>query len=225
MDISIVINTCFEYKDKTLEPLLKTLQDAQVPKDCIHIVVGQCQNDEDYEVDGIKYHNRRWYNVDNNAMLWLTQERVLKTKWVVYLHDTSKVADYFWSSCQDVVSRCQDYDGIKLYMDFSMGMGFYQTEYLYREDVVSFMGNLMNYDKAKLLEIKNNLDMMEDTLFKYGMRNNYKIVSLANQYRVINKDFKMYGTETPRIVEFYEIPGIYKIKANYGQSSQLFVGV
>lgn len=224
--MNIVINSCLDYKDKALPPLLESLQNAGVPKECIHIVLGQCDKEQDISIDGIQYHYRRWYNVDNNAMLWLTQEKPeLNGEWIVYLHDTSLVADYFWNSCQNIIAGYYSFDAIKLYHMFSMGMGFYKTAFLYKDDVSSFMKSLENFDRNRLLDIKNQLSLTEDTIFKYGQKNNYRIGVLPNEYKVVEHDVKMYGSYIPRIKEFYQSPGIYKIKANYGQSSTLIVGV
>lgn len=225
MKLCVVINSCFEYRDKALPPLLESLDKANVPKECIHVVLGQCASDEDIEINGIKYHNRRWYNIDNNAMLWLTQERALDAEWVVYLHDTSTVADYFWQTSLNVIHSCSHCDCIKLYPYFSMGMGFYKTSYLYRDDVRDYMKLLENYDKERLIEIKNQLQVLEDTLFKYAHYRNNNISCLPNEYKVVQRDVKMYGSDVPRIVEFYEVPGIYKIKANHLKDVKLFIGL
>jgi len=223
--ICVVVNSCYQYYEKTLPNLLESLENAQVPKNCIHIVLGQCDENKDDVVEDIVYHHRKWYNIDNNAMLWMTQEQPeLNCEWIIYLHDTSMVAEDFWKKCHETVEQYNDFDCIKLYKHFSMGMGFYKLSFLYSGKVVQYMKTLENFDANKLLEIKSNLSLLEDTVFQYAERNGNKVYNLPNQYKVVDDNVKMYKSHISRIVEFYEIPGIYKIKANYGKGA-LFIGV
>lgn len=217
--LSIVINTCKDYYKVTVPPLLESLEKANVPKECIFIVVGDCDNEEDKIINDIPYYFRRYCNIDNNAMLWITQEEpAVMSEWIIYLHDTSLVAPEFWEKSHNIIKNIDNETTcIKLYKQFSMGMGFYKKNWLYTELIKNYMKGFINYDKSQKSKIKENLVVLEDTLFKFTERGpEYGIcIYLDNEYKVVERNRKMYGTDIPRIVEYYENPGIYKIKANW----------
>lgn len=214
---TVVVNTCLGYHRVTVPPLLESLGKAGVPMEAVRVVVGECEEERDACEGGIWHHYRRWCNLDNNGMLWLTQEAHNVTPWVMYLHDTSLVeAETFWSECQTIVSeRFPDADCIRLHHPFSMGMGFYKTEWLRSEPVRRYMEGLVCYDPQKKMELKQNLDVLEDTLFKFAEAGHGGCANLGNAYKVVDHGRTMYGTSVPRMVEFYRHPGIYKIKANW----------
>jgi len=39
---------------------------------------------------------------------------------------------------------------------------------------------------------------------------------MNENYDIVDHNKNIYGTNTRRIIEFYKIPGLYKIKANFG---------
>jgi hypothetical protein len=214
---TVVINTCLGFHRATVPLLLESLDRAGVPKDAIRVVVGECEEDRDACENGVWHHYRRWCNIDNNGILWLTQESGEVAPWVVYLHDTSLVEpETFWSDCQTIVSeRFPHADCIRLHHPFSMGMGFYRTEWLRSEPVRRYMEGFMCYDPTKKIDIKQRLDVLEDTLFKFAEAGRGECATLDNIYKIVEYGRTMYGTDIPRIVEFYRHPGIYKIKANW----------
>lgn len=211
--ISVVINTCHGYMERTLPTLIQSLQDACVPNECIHVVAGECITDMN---DG-NYHYRRWCNIDNNGLMWLTQERPdIESNWIVYLHDTTWVASDFWQKCNDVVTNAEPegVTSVRLYHPFSMGMGFYKLSWLYTDHVGNYMASLLNYDMGMKQAVKCNLEVSEDTLFKFKHPSN-KVKCLPNSYKVMDHHSNPYGTGIRRRLEFWEIPGIYKAKANF----------
>lgn len=216
---SIVVNSCKDYYDKTVQPLITSLEEANIPKERIFVVVGDCDTNEEQIIDGIQYIFRRYSNMDNNGIMWITQENPSCLEdWIIYLHDTSLVVKDFWQKSLDIINdpSNNEVSCIRLYANHSMGMGFYKKEWMYSNHVMNYMKAIVNEDKSKRQELKNNLDLLEDTLFKYAIRTANGICkTLVNEYKVVERDRKMYGTDIPRIVEYYESPGIYKIKANW----------
>lgn len=217
INCSIVINTCIDYYGITLPPLLESFEKAKVPKECIFIVVGDCDSNRNEVIDDIHYYFRRYCNIDNNGLLWITQERPNNiTNWILYCHDTCTVIPEFWKKTCDIIQTFkEDTDCVKLIFDFSMGMGFYKKNWLFSTEVKNYMRTIMNFDQSKKQIIKDATNITEDTLFKFAEKGHGNCTSLDNIYNVIEKDRKMYGTDIPRIVEYYENPGIYKLKANW----------
>lgn len=215
----VVITSCLAYADSTLPPLLASLDKAGVPKDHIHVVVGECDADDDVMQDGIAMHRRTWCNIDNNGLMWVCMEQPPLQDWIVYLHDTSYVADSFWESCRAIVDSVEPGTTcIRLHAPFSMGMGFYSLAWVTSQAVQDYMRGLLNYDLAAKPGIKADLCVLEDTLFKFAERGHGDCMTLPNAYSVVDSNVQMYGTKTPRLVEYYSTPGVYKVKANWGQS-------
>lgn len=221
--LAIVVNSCAGYYDKTVPPLLDSLRAADVPMNAVHVVVGDARDTSDATLsNGVSYHFRKWCNLDNNGMLWLTMEHPdsihQQFKWVLYLHDTTLVEPaHFWDSANKTVQEHNQAQCIRIHQPFSMGIGFYRVDWLFSNDVSNYMNSLVNYDASneRKMAMKRNLEVLEDTLFKHAMRGHGHIVTLPNVYNVVERNKRMYGTDMPRIVEFYSIPGIYKIKANW----------
>jgi hypothetical protein len=211
---SIVVNTCKDYFKHTVPPLLASLEAAQVPQNAIFVVVGDCEANEEHTLEGIRYIFRRYSNLDNNGLMWITQETPpYLADWVCYLHDTSLVTTDFWRNVFAIINNPTTTRApcTRLYEHHSMGMGFYRTDWLCSPPVKQYMATLVNEDTSKRQEIKNNLDVLEDTLFTFAD----VCHTLENEYTVVETGRTMYGTDTPRIVEYYRLPGIYKIKANW----------
>lgn len=218
----IVINSCANYYVRAVPPLLETLVKANVPMDCLHVVVGDATAQIDETSDnGVTYHHRQWCNIDNNGLLWVTQERpsaLSDAMWILYLHDTSLVDDNptFWDAAYKVISDHETlFDCVRLHQPFSMGMGFYKVEWLLKPHVASYLNQLVNYDVNRKPAIKAGLHILEDTLFKFALQGHGRLATLPNVYQVVEREKRMYGSDVPRIVEYYAIPGIYKIKANW----------
>lgn len=221
--VTIVINSCAAYIDKTRDVLLKSLFNSGVSAQHIHIVIGESSSERDQVMsDGVTHHYRKTYNIDNNGLIWLTQEQptdiMSNYTWMFYLHDTCYVAPEFWNNVQIIIHTqlsTPKYVCAKLHDAFSMGIGFYRVDWLSHSDVREYMASLVNYDMSKKKSIKENSQLTEDTLFKFAAN---KCLSLKNPWNVVATNVNNYNTVTPRILEFWEMPGLYKVKANYGKT-------
>ena len=168
----------------------------------------------------VAYHYVPYCNIDNNGLMWLTQCASLPTQqagWIVYLHDTCLVAPHFWASCRRVVEDLAgDANAVMMHLPFSMGIGFYRLAWLRTPQVVMYMAGLRNDDPARIKDIKSNLAVLEDTLFKYlAVTDKPKLRALQNEYALEVLEDNPYGTDTPRAAEYYATPGVYKLKANW----------
>ena len=226
-DVGVVINTCVAYVNIAVPPLLHSLAAAGVPAQRVHVVVGDADFERDEEPPlGPSYHYRSTYNIDNNGLLWLTQDprAAAAHKWVFYLHDTCEVHPEFWHKVTAMAREAGGgaADAVMMYSPFSMGMGLYRVAWLKTAAVRDYMATILNPDPAMKSTIKQNLTSLEDTLFKQGPALGGKVVVPATLKReVLEEKVLVYGTDTPRIKEYYEAAGVYKYKANWGQSTLL----
>lgn len=241
LPINVVITTCMAYAPFTVPPLVKTMLAAGVPPDAIHVVVGESRVTADavqhiVSPPGVKppalpglpaplapvqYHYVPYCNIDNNGLMWLTQSETLPLPaegWIMLLHDTCLVASHFWDMCGRVVADLAgDADAIMMHLPFSMGIGFYRLGWLRTPEVVRYMRSLCNVDPANIAAIKANAGVTEDTLFKYVIINGGKgkLRALKNTRESELMSNNPYGTNTPRLAEYYAVPGVYKLKANW----------
>ena len=223
--IAVVVNSCASFFDRTLPPLLDSLDAAGVPKGAVHVVVGDCARDEDLTYEGVAVHRRRYANIDNNGLLWLAFERPDEWRngldgaapdWVFYTHDTALVAPQFWDECRRVAKEARAGSVcVKLHEPFSMSMGFYKTEWLWGDIVRVWARTIANFDNSEPAKqaIKANLAAVEDACFNLAPPTAIEV--LPNAYTVVDRFRTMYGSNVPRIVEYYATPGIYKVKANF----------
>lgn len=213
----VVINSCLGFYEIAARTLVNSLKSVGVPLSAIHVVVGESPEESDTQIEGIAHHFRRWCNIDNNGFLWLTQENHGLHGWVFYMHDTCLVVNGFWESCLRLVKEVfpHDISCVRLRTPVSMGMGFYKIEWLRTAQVVEALRNEINEDPSKKMDIKKDIHRLEDFVFHLAERDGKGCASLENKYTVVQQNVKMYGSETPRIIELYQVPGVLKIKANY----------
>jgi hypothetical protein len=223
MRIAVVINSCLSYSN-AIQSLLNSLNAANVPSDSIFVVLGESPEDKGPVIEkNVNYLFRRWSNIDNNAMISICLENICNSyDWIVYLHDTCLVTEDFWAkTIMNIVSYENKFDCIAIHSPYSMGIGYYSVQWLQSQPVREYMMHLVNYDVTteKKIQMKNNLDLLEDTLFKFAYRTNVgKFTHL--QVQQINKEVTdIYGNTIPRLEEYYPNAGIRKLKANYGQPS------
>lgn len=217
----VVVNSCAAYCEIAAPLLIESLRAQRVPDDRVHVVVGDCPGSPRDEIRrGVMHHFRPFCNLDNNGLIWLAVEDGLfgREGWLVYLHDTSLVTDGFWQHAEEIAANAEAAGAVcvRLHGPFSMGMGLYKLSWLRSGAVRELLAGLRNLDADRKQAIKNDLRTLEDTLFQHADREGPgRCLTLANEYRVLRTDVRMYGTDVPRIVEFYALPGVLKIKANH----------
>lgn len=220
----VLITSCDSYADHALPGLLRSLEAAGVPPDRVRVVIGDCAADREADKDGMRVYERRYAMMDNNGLAWACLEDGLATwpgvDWVVYLHDTCVVETDFWGTCARLVARelCEADCG-RLVPHNSMGMGLYRVAWLRSPAVVACLRELETRDTGGRLQLKQRLDVLEDTLFKLADRGAGRVINLADDFECDGRADHSYGPEcSARRVERYSPPGILKLKANWGQA-------
>lgn len=215
MVLAVVVNSCSQYARATLPPLLESLRAAGVPAAHVFVVVGDAPAHDTlvgpagYEVAA---KHRPWCNMDNNAFVWIADEgdALRGFDWIFYTHDTSLVDPGFYESAMRLCENAPPgTDAYKLQRNHSMSTGLYRVRALW--DVGAAISATKNLDPARTLEVKA---MCEDSVFRL-LRG---VDALPNEYTVESEGVTMYGTDVPRIVEHWVVPGLRKVKANWGQA-------
>lgn len=218
--VAVVINTCEAYESVTVPILLKSLAAAGVPTEAVHVVVGECDAERD-EGQGPFVHRRSTINIDNNALLWLTQEpeACADVDVVMILHDTCYVDAEFWTkitASANALWGMHDMHCMRIYNP-SMGMGLYKVDWLKSPQVAAYLAGMRNTDPSNKHALKHSLVTLEDTLFKATWLG--RAADMPGMDRVlVDEHVHMYGTDVPRILEYYPAAGVFKVKANWGQS-------
>lgn len=221
--IGVLVTSCESFAPATLPRLLESLQRAGVPPDAVRVVIGDCEVDEDGEpLGGVRVHRRRTAMLDNNGLAWLAEDESWRVDWVAYLHDTCTVHPRFWTECDRVVQGLDD--GIacaKLRAANSMGMGLYRAAWVRSPPASSLLRAMHTEDLEGRAALKQRLDELEDTLFKLAESHGHGVVALQPDCEVHGQAVMEFGTQTKRRLEFYPVPGVYKLKANWGGDTLL----
>lgn len=198
MSIAIVINTCSKYYKTTIPPLLKSIGNQCQD---IFVVVGESENEC---VEGI-YNFVTYGNIDNTALIWAKETNALLSfEYIFYLHDTCKVTPTFFENVKLCIQKNPNCDAISIHSPYSMCIGTYKLDSLRK---LSLSKN-KDFSKKTMLRIKNDV---EDQIFR--MMNTF---CLNSSRVVLNDRVYVYETNVHRIIEFYEMPGVYKFKGSYG---------
>lgn len=211
--IYVVINSCKKYVETSLPLLLKSLDEAQVPRSHIHCVIGESDEAYNDEVEGIAYHYVRYCNLDNNAFLFAC-DAIFESTWFVYLHDTCVVHPDFWNLMNGFVATYDgnaDVDAVSLRTYPSMNIGLYRTSVIQTDHIRHELAALANFSKDPqvLVKIKENLWMLEDHVFRL-----IKTVHLSNSVHSGGPDFYYGDGTSKRYTEKYPWFGVTKYKAN-----------
>lgn len=230
MNIALVINSCYEFYDTTIPPIIESAKIAGVPGRHIYVVVGQCDNDRDIVFNG-EYNIVfcRYTNIDYTAAVYFTQTEKGRTELskyshFFYIHDTCKILPGFWNNLQKY--QCDTY--IKLQKQCSKTIGMFNTDW-FLENKTELMRYYANTNQELFMIYKSgdfpNKDEIyakfknlaefpnEDCLFlfdKFIPIGPYFVNGTIPQY-VQN----IYGT--PRMVSEYSEPGIQKFQKNWGR--------
>lgn len=229
MAVAVLINSCEGYHSRSLPPLLASLASAGVPATDVFVVVGQAEADRDGELGEPGYKARafwrRWANMDNNGLVWAARDAEARHAlagypWLFYTHDTSIVDPGFGEQVARVAAQLPpDADAARIYRGMSMSMGYYRPARL--AELLAASPTLEpNYDTSPgtVLRIKA---AVEDSAFHAIAGLGGRVEVLPNEYFVARRDAHMYGTDTPRIVEHYAVPGVSKAKANWTRYERL----
>lgn len=234
--VSVVVNTCAGYEGATVPALLRSLRAAGVPMGRVHVVVGEsaAPRDEQAGPEESWFHYRRTCAIDNNGLVWASTEpgpAPGARGWIVYLHDTCAVDAEFWRKATEAARR---FDGaadcVAIHAPFSMSLGLYSVAWLQSAPVRGHVRAAVANDDcsperkaAKKNEVgPDGTYAGEDTLFKWARAGHGRFACLPVDRRVVEEGVRAYGADAaPRIKEYYPHAGVYKLKANWGQSATL----
>ena len=203
--VAVIVSSCQKFYEKTVPKLIESMD---VPREHVHIVVGECPEASDGEFMGCQIHFRRWANFDNNALIWAASAPELyRYTWVFNLHDTCECEPGFWAKIQPAPEH-QLYDAVKLInFDYSMCIGLYRTSFLRR--VQRQIDELVSYVPGSL-DVKANT---EDRVFNMTS----SLTTMKIQERIPLEVPNPYGTDTWRLCEYFPSVGLKKYKANCGR--------
>jgi len=145
----IIISTCKNYREKTIPPLLKNLEDAGVPSDRIVVISGGEDTEDDRNV---KY--QFW---ELTGLIWLASQPD-KGDYYFMMHDTCSVEPHFWESLNKKFTEMGDGSEAMRLMEnngkSSMNMGIYKHSYLISRK--EELDSLKSYpqDEKDLLNLK-----------------------------------------------------------------------
>jgi len=209
-NISIAISTTKNYSNNTIPKLIYELKKQRVKADNIYVFEGGYHEN--------KKLNRSYnhFLVDHNSFDLTSLISILEMKlncknWLL-LHDTIELDKSFWKRYYSILAK--KYDCMPL-RDFpSMNIGVYSLNYLFQNKsyILSLKNTDYSFEALQLAKAKGVID--EDYLFKKTINkiniNNY----LRNLEQVSTVEY--FGKK--RNKEFYPQLGIFKYKANFGQT-------
>lgn len=213
--VAVLVTSCEKYASTTVPLALESLVREGLSLEDVFVVVGQSAEERDGNFNGAASFWRRWANMDDNGLIWAVQEdgarRLEPYEWVFYMHDTCEAAPGFREGLRACVSEFagRGTEALRIHAPFSMSMGFYRVAGLQR--VRSEVLGAVNYDATEgaILRVKSKV---EDRVFRL-----LESAVLPNEHAIVERDARRYGTTTPRIVEEWRLPHLFKYKANHGQ--------
>ena len=230
--VAIVVNSCLSYHRHTLPPLLASLRRAGVDPADVFVVVGDAPEHATSDEAAARVWFVPWSNIDDTGLIWAVspegREALRGREWIFYLHDTTSVMPKFGhdvqarrlppSSADDTAAPIA---AVPLKPFPAMSMGYYRVAALWgageailatRNDDTSEQGRV----RAK------NVPDMEDGVFRLLLGRDHVTypgdVLNPHECAVHREDGSPYGGVT-RIRETWDVPGLYKYKANWGQSA------
>jgi hypothetical protein len=234
--IAIIINSCFKFYNTTIEPIIKSAENAKIPSENIYVVVGESDEETDiiyngrYNIIFCKYVNEAY-----NSAIYFTQtqrgiQEINKYTHFFYTQDTTDFLDCFWEKINKYALVCDSY--IKLEHICSKNIGFFNVKW-FLENKTDLLSYYVNYDKNLILKYKsaefpnkeliygkfNNLAqwLNEDCLFMFD-GNGGTPLGKTFENNVTRYMINKYNNGD-RLANVYNEPGIIKYQKNWGQSS------
>lgn len=175
--IAIIINSCKKYYSTTIKHVIKTAEEAEIPKENIYVVVGEMTDNDLIEqglTDVKKIVNEKdkyiivntpthtviyckFVNTDYNGVIFFTQtERGLielqKYTHFFYLHDTCCFLPTFWKNIINYSYFCDMY--VKLQNYTAKTIGLINVRW-FVENKKEMLKYFINYDIEKVLLYKD----------------------------------------------------------------------
>lgn len=238
-NISIIVNSCFNFYEVTIKKLIDSCKKAKIPASNIYIVVGESENESEIIFNG-EYNIVfcKYINIDYNGAIYFTQtenglKELQKYTHFFYTHDTVEFLEDFWDKINTYSNNCDKY--IKLDEFGSKNMGLINVKY-FIENKKELFSYFINYDKNLKINYKsdeppndipkrdiiyskfNNLPrwLNEDCVFLFTEHHN-PIGDVFDNKNIEQYYIKIYnGNE--RLASVYKEPGLIKYNINHGKA-------
>jgi hypothetical protein len=219
MKIKFCVPTCKAHSASTLDVIIPSLISSGIdPHDIIAVEGGNEVREYINNKYNIQYIKTNHNSFDYTALIDVVENEI-EADFVFNIHDTCKAGSQFFN-----LVKTANFNLLKtaLYHNningASMAMGLINYQYLLRhkELIQSFKNE--DYSHHGLKQAKYKAVQIEDSIF-WGLADTecgeYARGSDSETLRTETP----YGTETPRIVEYYKPIDLYKYKANWGQTA------
>lgn len=207
MDIKIIVSSHIQYIEKTEDILFSSLIDSGVnEKNILFFVGGRDINAGYSQVSEKKYlvpHN----SMDFTALISVLELNIVADGFFL-IHDTCKCGPNFYSNFLKLIKP--NIEHMALTIDGpSMNMGLYSQSYIQdkKDEILSYKNT--EYHEQGLQKYKNRLIKHEDIFL--SPKKNY----FCSKPRTTTKADNFYGTDSKRIIEYFQEIDFYKIKANW----------
>ncbi len=229
--LSIIVNSCYKFYDKTIPRLIESAKKANIPADDIYIVVGESESEIPFTFTG-NYNIAfcRYVNIDYNAAIYITQtedgrKALSKYTHMFYTHDTITFLPHFYERIKTYLSRCPVY--IKLHQKWSKSSGLINIQWFIKNKSELFE-HFINYDLSLALQYKSGIlpnrasliDKFPDLPLHINEDSNFCFINgetpIGEYFNVISNMYsaKIYNGEERYVNEFIE-PGVLKYQKNH----------
>jgi len=211
--MKIVINSHIK-SEIALNHLLESMkiQSEFKSHNIIIIIGGYYDNYTEYHIEydeNITYIKSRHNSIDFTGLITLLDlYSKNEDEYYLYLHDTTKVGNNFFTKLESI--NLTNVSSIKIKKDFSMNIGIYSQKII--NQFKDFLLSMKNNDERKCLEFKNINISLEDYIFNND--NNNIILDDYNDIHA-SKPIDYYNTGVIRIIEYYPNLDLYKMKSWY----------
>jgi len=216
--IKIAIASNKKFYKLTLPVILKSLIDAGISPEDIHVFIAGYDT-YSFEInDKISYHKLDHNSYEYSPLIEIADKQIQSEYWFL-IHDTCRVGSKFKQLLYDIPSPKPTKMALRSVP--SMSIGLYDYQYL-----LSL--------KNDLLTIKNT-DYSEESMMnwkRWGVPNEDWILWLHSPSPIIYGGYiacevidhdNWYNTETNRRTEYYPVLDLYKNKSNWGQTGNQMV--
>jgi hypothetical protein len=211
--IKIAIASNKKFYKLTLPVITKSLTDAGIAPEDIHIFIAGYDEYTFEVVNGLSYHRLNHNSYEYSPLIEIVDKQLESEYWFL-IHDTCKVGPRFKELLYDIPSM--ESSKVALRSSPSMSIGLYSYKYLVTlKDTILTIKNT-DYSEESMMNWKRWGVPNEDWILWlhqpapsiYGGLTACEVVDYSNWY----------ATGTTRRTEYYQVLDLYKNKSNWGQT-------
>lgn len=171
----IFIASCYEGLDIQVPRIVKNILEANMPVEYIHIIVGGCPVEKEYDISGIEIVHVLYRCFEFTPHIYiLNNPSKYDFDFGFFTHDTVSFGNCFYSIIKDKINNLKktNYDTIRIDdISPSMNIGVYSKNIILKNKEVLSGLTLYTNDSDELLKLKNKLVQYEDFILRQN--NNY----------------------------------------------------